>query len=83
MHEEGIMHRDIKPQNIILKHKNNPGIVKLADLGLATYIHEKEHFFNRCGTPGYIAPEIISLKENQRYDEKCDVYSAAVIFYQL
>ena len=37
----------------------------------------------RCGTPGFVAPEIISLKDNETYNEKCDIFSAGVIFYFL
>ena len=51
------MHRDLKPQNILCK-TNSLDIV-LADFGLATYIKAKSHIYYRCGTTGYVAPEIL------------------------
>lgn len=79
IHERGIMHRDIKPENLILKDENEYEI-KLADFGLAERVDKKELLFKRCGTPGYVAPEVL---EDKKYDTKVDVYSAGVILYIL
>jgi calcium-dependent protein kinase len=79
IHERGIMHRDIKPENLILKDENEYDI-KLADFGLAEKMDKKELLFKRCGTPGYVAPEVL---EDKKYDTKVDVYSAGVILYIL
>ena len=79
IHERGIMHRDIKPENLILKDDNEYEI-KLADFGLAEKIDKKELLFKRCGTPGYVAPEVL---EDKKYDTKVDIYSAGVILYIL
>ncbi|CAD8119291.1 unnamed protein product [Paramecium sonneborni] len=82
MHQKGVMHRDLKPQNILCK-TNSLDIV-LADFGLATYIKAKSHIYYRCGTTGYVAPEILQYKEgNKMYTEKCDIFSLGVILYQL
>lgn len=56
------MHRDIKPENIMLRGKTglNPVIV---DFGLAADIDSEDYIFYRCGTPGYVAPEIITCKK--------------------
>ena len=52
------MHRDIKPENLILK--NNETIdIKVADFGLSEVYTKQEMIFSRCGTPGYVAPEIL------------------------
>jgi serine/threonine protein kinase len=80
MHQKGIMHRDIKPENLILKDPDNDGDVKIADFGLATYVNATEYLFKRCGTPGYVAPEILA---DEKYDQKVDVFSAGVILYIL
>ena len=70
MHAKNIMHRDIKPENILFEHKgsldedNGEKGLKLVDYGLATFQHEKNVIFTKCGTPGFVAPEIIN------YDEK-------------
>jgi serine/threonine protein kinase len=56
----------------------------IADFGLATYVHEKVYLFCRCGTPGYVAPEVINVKDmSSHYGSVCDVYSAGLIFYLL
>jgi len=78
LHSIGIMHRDLKPENIILKSENGFEIV-IADFGFASF-KGKNLLFKRCGTPGYVAPEIL---EDREYDEKVDIFSAGVIFYIL
>lgn len=57
----------------------------LGDFGLSMVTNfGKETIFKRCGTPGYVAPEILNWKENlQFYDDKCDVFSLGCIFYYL
>lgn len=63
--QRGIMHRDIKPENLILKEENDKLHVKLIDFGLATYYDPNgDYLFKRCGTPGYVAPEILFEKIN-------------------
>ena len=57
-HSLNIMHRDIKPENIMLKNGLEP---VLADFGLATYCDADDYIFYRCGTPGYVAPEVAKL----------------------
>ena len=79
MHGKGLMHRDLKPENLILKDNENDWDVKIADFGLATTI-SGDFLFKRCGTPGYVAPEILA---DEKYDEKVDVFSAGVILYIL
>jgi len=87
IHENRIMHRDLKPENILLREENDISAIVIADFGLATYIDLplSEVLFKRCGTPGFVAPEILSFKDNQEvfYDEKCDIFSAGVIFHVL
>lgn len=87
MAENRIMHRDLKPDNMILKEKNKLEncTLKLVDFGLATHCDVPEYLFKRCGTPGFVAPEVINApsNENIHYDPKCDVFSAGVILYIL
>ena len=85
MHEMGIMHRDIKPENIVLKDKKKLSSLALIDFGLATYVKQEKYIYYRCGTPGFIAPEIICRKKEDlsQYSEICDIFSAGVIFYIL
>ena len=77
MHSKNIIHRDLKPENIIFK--STVGIdLGLVDLGFATFEKDFRKLFVRCGTPGYVAPEILNDKD---YDCKVDVYSCGIIFY--
>jgi len=85
MSDKNIMHRDLKPDNMILKEKNklNQCTLKIVDFGLSTVCDIPEYLFKRCGTPGYVAPEVINAPSNVNihYTPKCDVFSVGVIFY--
>ena len=87
MNDKKIMHRDLKPDNMILKKKEalSQCTLKLVDFGLATQYDIDEYLYKRCGTPGFVAPEVINAPSNKNihYDPKCDVFSAGVIFYIL
>ena len=85
-----IVHRDLKPDNIILlKNKKKCSLaentIKVIDYGLAwQYTSEKRLIHRRCGTPGFIAPEILNLKKGENNIEKCfncDVFSLGMIFF--
>ncbi|CAD8117819.1 unnamed protein product [Paramecium sonneborni] len=84
MHSKNIMHRDIKPENIILEMRDGQVRLKIVDFGLATYSTLKRFKYPKCGTPGFVAPEVINLQNsNQTYDKVCDIFSCGVIFYKL
>ena len=78
IHSNGIMHRDIKPDNIFLKKENDLSEIKLGDFGCATYI--KDNKSDPIGTIIYCAPEIVN---NLKYDERCDLWSLGVTLYEL
>ena len=78
IHSNGIMHRDIKPNNIFLKEEGEFNIIKLGDFGCATYI--KDNTSDPIGTIIYCAPEIVN---NLKYDEKCDLWSLGITLYEL
>ena len=72
-----IIHRDIKPENILLAE----GLVaKLTDFGWSNYIQEDEKRTTVCGTPIYLAPEIIKEKG---HDERVDIWCIGVLFFEL
>lgn len=71
------MHRDIKPENVIFKNSLNDEVV-LVDFGFASHIEDYKELFTRCGTPGFVAPEVL---RDQDYNYKVDVYSVGIIFY--
>lgn len=84
MHSKNIMHRDLKPENIMLQKKGDLSSLKIVDFGLATYCDVDKFLFPKCGTPGYVAPEIANLSDkSQKYDKVCDVFSAGVIFFKM
>lgn len=79
LHRRGIVHRDLKLGNLFLS--KNMGI-KLGDFGLAVQLADKdERRYTVCGTPNYIAPEI--LNEEIGYRFSADVWSLGVILYVL
>ena len=83
VHSKGIIHRDLKPENLMLKSKRKIHSVKIIDFGLGTFVNVKEFLFKRCGTPGFVAPEVILYGKTQKYDNKADIFSAGIIFYIL
>lgn len=67
----------------MLRTKDSSDLV-IADYGLATWADEPQYLFVRCGTPGYVAPEIINLKNLKTKSEPiCDMFSAGLIFHIL
>ncbi len=79
-HENGIVHRDLKPENLLLKSKESDTELKIADFGFAAVCCQNELLREQCGTPAYIAPEI--LKGNP-YNQTVDVWSIGVISFIL
>jgi serine/threonine protein kinase len=58
--------------------------LKIVDLGLATPINVEKFIYPKCGTPGYVAPEIANLKNlEEKYDQLCDIFSIGAIFYKM
>ncbi len=80
-HALHICHRDLKPENVLLLSKSDDTHIKLADLGFAKISAGVNSLMTTpCGTPGYVAPEVISQKP---YTAACDVWSMGVIIYIL
>jgi len=81
LHQKGIVHRDLKPENILLENDSKDAPIKVADFGLARMISGKDMMKTACGTPGYVAPEVL---QNKGYSSGAvDLWSAGVILYIL
>lgn len=79
-HKHNVAHRDLKPENLLLSSEDNDFNVKLADFGFAKRVYIPNSLTTQCGTPGYVAPEIL---EGLPYDTKADMWSVGVILYIL
>jgi serine/threonine protein kinase len=81
LHKHGIIYRDLKPENILL---DKSGHIKLTDFGLSKYSknynHPETKAFTICGTPEYLAPEILLGKG---YDKTVDWWSLGVLIYEM
>lgn len=78
------MHRDLKPDNIMFKEPDSYDSLTIVDFGLSTFTNVEKYQFPKCGTPGYVAPEILNLVDRQfKYDKVCDIFSCGCIFYKL
>ncbi|KAM6179061.1 serine/threonine-protein kinase DCLK1 isoform 6-T6 [Rhynchocyon petersi] len=79
LHSQNIVHRDIKPENLLVyEHQDGSKSLKLGDFGLATIVDGP--LYTVCGTPTYVAPEIIA---ETGYGLKVDIWAAGVITYIL
>lgn len=78
LHAMKIIHRDIKPDNIVFKDSDGSYDLVLIDFGFAAYQDRYDKLFKVCGTLGYVAPEVISF---QPYDTKADLFSVGAILY--
>ncbi|NXO63400.1 ULK2 kinase, partial [Phainopepla nitens] len=82
LHSKGIIHRDLKPQNILLSYasrRKSSVVLSTADFGFARYLHSNMMAATLCGSPMYMAPEVIM---SQHYDAKADLWSIGTVIYQ-
>lgn len=89
IHQQKIIHRDFKPQNILISQKQQPEIVKLVDFGIAKMLHgsEGESYLHTItskgiitGTLQYMSPEHC---QGNPLDERTDIYSMGITLYEM
>lgn len=79
LHSKGVAHRDIKPENLLLSKGKRP-VCKITDFGLAKISSEQSKLKTLCGTPSYLAPEVI-LGTVGSYDTAVDAFSLGIVLY--
>lgn len=78
LHNNGVIYRDLKPENVIL---DSDGHIKLTDFGLSKIrSHEKEMSHTFCGTPEYMAPEVV---KGTGYGRSVDFWSLGLLLYEM
>lgn len=78
IHSKNIIHRDIKLDNILIDLNNT---IKLCDFGVSKQIKQGEVIYDQCGTPAYIAPEILRNEGFQGFS--ADIWSAGIVLYAM
>ena len=79
LHKNNIIYRDLKPENILLDEN---GHIKLTDFGLSKIVNDinKDRTFTICGTPEYVAPEVLTGKG---YNKSVDWWSLGIVLYEM
>jgi calcium/calmodulin-dependent protein kinase I len=80
LHSFGIVHRDIKLENVMMSDNSERAVPKLADFGLAKIVGPSEKADEPFGTLGYAAPEVL---RKEPYGSACDLWSLGCIVYSL
>ena len=92
LHDMNIAHRDLKPENLLLGRVNiffililpnisdKSGYIKIVDFGFSKHVETGHKTWTFCGTPEYVAPEIIL---NKGHDRAVDFWSLGILMYEL
>ncbi|KAJ1909972.1 hypothetical protein IWQ60_010896 [Tieghemiomyces parasiticus] len=81
LHDRDIVHRDLKPENLLLRDHSPDADILITDFGLSKILpHRDSVLLTACGTPGYVAPEVLS---QVGYGKPVDLWSTGVIAYCL
>lgn len=78
LHSKGIVHRDLKPENLLFRDRSEKSDILVTDFGLAKLLNDNVALKTACGTPNYVAPEILMQRG---YGKMCDLWSIGVITF--
>ncbi|XP_053443198.1 serine/threonine-protein kinase Chk2 isoform X2 [Nycticebus coucang] len=81
LHENGIIHRDLKPENVLLSSQNEDCLIKITDFGQSKILGETSLMRTLCGTPTYLAPEVLGSVGTAGYNRAVDCWSLGVILF--
>jgi len=80
LHDRDVVHRDLKPENLLYASNAPDAEIKLTDFGLSKLLNPDKSMMTLCGSPLYVAPEILA---NKGYDKSVDMWSIGVLLYIL
>ncbi|XP_058387674.1 serine/threonine-protein kinase Chk2 isoform X3 [Diceros bicornis minor] len=81
LHENGIIHRDLKPENVLLSSQKEDCLIKITDFGQSKILGETSLMRTLCGTPTYLAPEVLNSFGTAGYNRAVDCWSLGVILF--
>uniref|UniRef100_A0A8C9HKR9 non-specific serine/threonine protein kinase n=1 Tax=Piliocolobus tephrosceles TaxID=591936 RepID=A0A8C9HKR9_9PRIM len=81
LHENGIIHRDLKPENVLLSSQEEDCLIKITDFGHSKILGETSLMRTLCGTPTYLAPEVLVSVGTAGYNRAVDCWSLGVILF--
>ena len=85
LHKKNIAHRDLKPENVLLSNDDSNPLIKISDMGLSKLVDHTTFLQTFCGTPQYLAPEVLisRVRGDGSYGFEVDMWSLGVILYIL
>jgi len=77
IHKQKIAHCDLKPDNFLFVTQDKDSPIKVIDFGLSKFVKRRTYFQKFCGTPYYVAPDVL----HKKYNEACDMWSLGVVMF--